>query len=94
MIREDYIEFLDGKSRQMIEGFEVAKYSLMQLFEGTWLDHKRVNIHAEILAREDPHTQVLQSTKVGWELMAINDPKGPEAKIHRDLSLKIKRPHC
>ena len=77
---DDLIKFLDNRPRQIVEGFPVTKYSLMQLVEGIWLEHEMVNMYAEIVAREDPHIQVLQSTKVTWELMAINDPKGPEAK--------------
>lgn len=35
MMTEDLIKFLDGKPRKWVEGFEVTKYSLMQLLDGT-----------------------------------------------------------
>ena len=41
---------------------------------------RRIEMYAAIIAREGPQTQVLQSTKVAWELMAVNDAEVSEAK--------------
>ena len=80
LLVEALIEVLTANPKESVQGFMLTKYTLMQLLDGEWLDHEMVNMYAQILARDNPRIQVIPSSQVSWELMVINNPKGPEAK--------------
>ncbi|KAM0805544.1 hypothetical protein BDR22DRAFT_884536 [Usnea florida] len=81
-------EILEQGPKRYIFSFELTRYTLMQLFEGQWLDDDMLGIFAEMLSRDNPRTQVLHAALMAWELEAVRNPNGAGASDSAGFTLE------